>query len=87
MNHQQAMSQMGEALDYLCAMFPEADNTVSFDITDFGDNGARCPSFVAISTTGAGYTESNTPMGAVKRLLSYNRITTVEQYIRLKAAQ
>lgn len=86
MKEQKLISQMEEALNYLSKIFPEDDNTVALEVTQFGSSGFQLPSFAASSNNGAGLAESVTPMRAVKSLLRLNQITTVEQYIRIKEA-
>lgn len=86
MSHQEAMSRMGEALDYLCKISPSTDNRIDFEITHYGKSAVRLPLFHA-STHDVGYSSGKTPMRAVKNLLRVKGVTTVEQYIRLKAAK
>lgn len=87
MTDQQLMRQMEEALTYLSRIFPDDDNTIGLQVTQFGGSGFHLPSFVASSNNGAGYSESVSPMRAVKSLLRLNRITTVEQYIRINRSK
>lgn len=84
MTEQEAMSQMNEALDYFCKIYPGSDNWITFSITHFSDCDYRIPVFRAYTNGGMDWEEGKTPMAAVKGLLKGFRITTVEQYIRLK---
>lgn len=79
--------QLHDALNRLKSVFPQADNTVGFELESSGDSGYTLPSFFATSNHAGAYMLGTSPDHAVTRLIRSYGITRVEEYIRCKEAQ
>lgn len=76
---------MTQALERLKAVFPDADNLISFEVTHYGRQNITKPCFYANSTSSPLFTEaSSTPNDAVNNFLKSACITRVEEFIRTK---